>query len=141
MNTLVEVINDLDCLDDDNHKCDNCQWEKERFVCSRAQCIYLDALHYLKMYKELAEDAELFAEWKEQRKKNPPLPWDKLRTMTGKPVWIEWAGTPQWGIIADIYLDMFGYEKVSFSVATIGHMRMSEQDYGLRWLAYEKERK
>lgn len=52
MQTLDEVIEDVDYLNDDNHKCDNCQWEKQRFICSRDQCVYLDALHYLKEYHE-----------------------------------------------------------------------------------------
>lgn len=55
----------------------------------------MDALQYLKWYKELADDSEEFAEWKE----NPPLTWDELRTMEGKPVWVEYAGGGDWMLV------------------------------------------
>ena len=45
-----------------------------------------DALQYLKWYKELADDSEAYAKWRE----NPPLTWDELKTMEGKPVWVEY---------------------------------------------------
>lgn len=47
--------------------------------------ILIDALQYLKQYKELADDSEAFAEWRE----NPPLTWDELKTMEGKPIFVK----------------------------------------------------
>ena len=59
--------------------------EKDRFWVDRET--YNDALCYLRMYKELADDSEAYREWRE----NPPLTWDELKGMEGKPVWLEYG--------------------------------------------------
>lgn len=59
-----------------------------------------DALYYLRMYKELADDSEAFAAWRE----NPPLTWEELRQMEGKPVWVELGLLkPRWYLIEGFY--------------------------------------
>ena len=46
---------------------------------------FAEALHYLKEYRKLDSlDAVAFSE-----DDNPPLTWDELKTMEGKPVWVE----------------------------------------------------
>ena len=54
-----------------------------------------DALHYLKGYRDLKETMDWHEEMENIRNNltnllmNPPLTWDELRTMEGKPVWVE----------------------------------------------------
>jgi hypothetical protein len=68
------------------------------------------------IYEMKFSAAEAIKAWnKAMGKDNPVLTWDELKTMTGKPVWIECDGSGKWDIIADIYKDMFGFDKIAFS--------------------------
>lgn len=89
-----------------------------------------DALQYLKWYKDLADDSEAFVAWKE----NPPLTWDELKGMKGKPVWVENLFYKKWLIAYqinenDIIFDGNGFYTQAFVI-----------DYGKSWQAYRKER-
>lgn len=47
-----------------------------------------DALHYLKVLQKMQKAQPVTkGEWDELY--NPPLTWDELRAMEGKPVWVE----------------------------------------------------
>ena len=103
----------------------------------------IDALKYLEMYKELANDSALFAKWKE----NSPLTWNELGTMEGRPVWVEeydpiddnkgWRmarwNLIQWANSEDnvIYFVNDEWDQ------TVYHL----SDYGKTWTAYRKERR
>lgn len=96
MRTLNEVIKAIEiCKNPDiNRSCKDCPMPDDQM------CInYLleDALQYLKWYKELADNSEAFAEWKE----NPPLTWDELCRidMIGEPVWN--SATRRWMLLID----------------------------------------
>ena len=111
-----------------------------------------DALHYLKEYRSdkamWEADRKGHLDWIEQYKearekhqqavielkKNPPLTWDELRTMEGKPVWIENMFYKKWLIAyqineSDIIFDGNGFYTQAFVI-----------DYGKSWQAYRKER-
>ena len=95
MKTLDEVIKDIECKGI-SYCCypqkDDCPYHC-KFSCD-------DALHYLKEYKEkekvlkirMAEFKrgfeQLGIEWA-RIKDNPPLTWDELHEMEGKPIWVE----------------------------------------------------
>ena len=66
-------------------------------ICARELDCYCcrEAVHYLKMYKELAKESTLFAEWKE----NPPLTFTEVREMLDKPVWMEWNNVKGWRLV------------------------------------------
>ena len=95
--------------------------ERDRFWVDRQT--YNDALHYLKTYRENQQTCiensrkakkarELYLEsaeelnalrdyWAEQQE-NPALTWDELKTMEGKPVWVEYGKDlcmKSWGVI------------------------------------------
>ena len=127
MKTLDEVIKAFEwCCNDDNDDCDECPYDGEDDGCHQRN---LDALHYLREYRKLDSlDAVAF-----QEDDNPPLSWDELHTMEGKPVWVEqtfthkkytgWVinkGTDELALITDAR---------SFDRAT----------YGKTWQAYRKE--
>ena len=108
-----------------------------------------DALHYLKEYRD---DRENFSEaisncgkalnkyimdihTLAQQEENSPLTWDKLKSMEGKPVWVENQFYKRWLIAykvnrEDIIFDGNGFYTQAFSV-----------DYGKAWQAYRKEQK
>ena len=117
----------------------------------------VDALHYLKEYREKQKTLEikeaeykrgfeqLGVEWS-RIKNNPPLTWDELKQMEGKPVWVElnseYGNFSHWGIIRNFlkigcefeYMELLGYyDIVSFSVI--------KEYQGKEWQAYRKERK
>ena len=127
MKTLDEVI-------EAQERCEtypNCHF---CYLHSGPMCEWIrDALQYLKWYKELADDSEAYAEWKE----NPPLTWDELKSMEGKPVWIEdGLENGEWCII----------ECFTESGRFIAHDRYADDtvfkaiDMGNMWQAYRKER-
>lgn len=93
-----------------------------------------DALQYLRWYKELADDSEAFAKWKQ----NPPLTWDELRTMDGKPVWATFDNENGTWYIAKVYDD----EVVLYEWGQeFGERISGTWDYTpKRWQAYRKER-
>ena len=56
-----------------------------------------DALHYLKHLQDYYEMS------REHHEPNPPLTWDELKQMEGKPVWVEFEKNGNhWLIITDI---------------------------------------
>ena len=115
-----------------------------------------EALHYLKMYRsdqiewdanrkawDLVEEDLISARMKHiARLKeldigtlNEPLDWDELRTMEGKPVWVECKYFhSQWAIITGVY-DC----KISFIGDRLLDSELKE-DQGDVWKAYRKER-
>lgn len=62
------------------------------------------------------------------------LTWDELRTMKGKPVWIERKSYAEWVLITDVlqdiwYVDSYGYT-----------MHVNRYNLGKTWKAYRKEK-
>ena len=108
--------------------------ERDRFWVDRDT--YNDALHYLKEYRKLDSlDAVAFPE-----DDNPPLSWDELKAMEGKPVWIEAESLSvgvspywkNWHIIKSFSNDEFMYCNDGFEWA--------KEMQGRLWQAYRKER-
>ena len=102
-----------------------------------------DALHYLKAYRDGKDDlTALRAYWKEQYD-NPPLTWDELKTMKGKPVWVEWIsgcwkGSSKWVLINGIDDLMIMFTAIDVAMESYGgHFR--EISLGKTWQAYRKE--
>ena len=135
MKTLNEVIKSFEwCVTDDHDECDGCPYNTGKDTDCHERNI--DALHYLKAYKEDKDDlTALRAYWAEQQA-NPALTWDELKNMVGKPVWVEALLYKQWAVIAYI-----GEEYIRFEGANLYapecRIYMGE-DNG--WQAYRKER-
>ena len=116
--------------------------------------VLVDAIHYLEEYRsdkaiwEVTRNGYLdwIDQYKESREKyqqavielekNPPLSWDELKQMVGKPVWVEFlkdgeSYDAEWIIIQDINnwcmgdTQRFAYQKL---------------DYSDKWQAYRKEK-
>lgn len=132
MITLDEVINKVESAW-------VCPSSDESSECCELMEVRDDILQYLKWYKELADDSEAFAEWKE----NPPLTWDELKTMEGKPVWIE-ADNGQEQFKHWFIIDEFTFSDIpglQIMWCLNNSFRFWEADIGKTWQAYRKEKK
>jgi hypothetical protein len=117
--------------------------------------VFPDALHYLKEYRSdkamWEADRKGYLDWIEQYKearekhqqavielkKNPPLTWEELKTMEGKPVWVELGLLrPRWYLIEGFNGDqMVGVDALSVRVPFY-----KDDIYTGGWQAYRKER-
>lgn len=74
---------------------------------------------------------------------NPPLTWDELRTMEGKPVWMEDdTGTKfyrGWAIVLDFEVANGNY--LHYECDDYSETCVDVEDIGKTWNAYRKERK
>ena len=98
----------------------------------------VDALHYLKEYRDLKEMTDWHEEMENIRNNltnllmNPPLTWDELKQMEGKPVWVEYEGyKPMWDIV-DKIIDKRTIETYK--------CMLHDEGIGIHWQAYRKER-
>ena len=101
-----------------------------------------DALEYLKKLKQIEAKIEKIAignvEDTLSKMDNPPLTWDELKQMKGKPIWIKLLGNDHWkgwDVIAGFDEDDFGVAMV-----TVHNDDYYKLDLGKRWQAYRKER-
>ena len=104
-----------------------------------------DALHYLKEY----HDIKATMDWHEEMELirngivNPPLTWDELRKMEGKPVWIDSVPlVRRWVIIKKFHpiggnKNLFDMEVEDGAHFLRKNMRRDDPAW---WLAYRKER-
>lgn len=112
-----------------------------------------DAIHYLKEYKNTDENykkaiahvTEVIDHYEKMvadylAVNNPPLTWDELKTLEGKPVWIEHPETKigRWIVIAKI---TGRNEDLACMNATDAWGSYWKKYQGLEWQAYRKERK
>ena len=137
MKTIDEVIKALELCSTDDDPCDKCpytEFDKNGvWACSMCGDFAEDALHYLKEYRT-TQTAYIKA--MADLEDNPPLTWDELHTMKGKPVWIEekdYKG--HWAVINDFDTTQFGVEYVQLESEFYDKAYM-----GTDWQAYRKER-
>lgn len=140
MKTLDEVIQAQEiCL---RGACDKCSYDNSNFdICDVK--LQSDVLYYLKEYREMKkhlaclDDAEIRGD-DTQIINNPPLTWDELKTMEGKPVWVEYEGfAPDWEVIEYIGNTKWKCGEIIETHLSILH----KEDQGKTWNAYRKERR
>ena len=121
--------------------------------------ILQDAMSYLNEYRSdkliWESDRKHYEDWIEQYKdsrdkhqqavkemlKNPPLTWDELKEMVGKPVWIQWTvmgvwAYGNWNLIQDADEDRIWFVDKDGDVFD----ELEKEDQGHLWQAYRKER-
>ncbi len=132
MKSLDEVINALSiCHQTDTHRlCKGCPYPDDS-GCLNA--LLTDAFDWLRIYQD-----EIIQYRKDLR--NDPLTWDELRTMEGKPVWVEELGrkyaTPHWAIHNGIMDGYDGDENLYLQPFEV----LTKYTLGKTWQAYRKER-
>ena len=129
MKTIDEVIEELQYWDT-CHEYPECFYDDE---------VTRDALNYLKKYKRVQNKIEKIAlgniEDTLDKLDNKPLTWDELKTMEGKPVWVEAELINGWVIVEIRDSFMKGREYIKF-----GLLELSNKDLGKTWQVYKKER-
>ena len=146
MKTLNEVIKAEEICSQIDAECSKCPYK----ATAKGWCEEKDrdALHYLKEYRDECNNIinvhddciRLRDEMAEElNKMNPPLTWDELEAMEGKPVWIELAYQMAWGLNDGTYIDAFGHEVVTIKVLhDLWHLDKAQM--GKVWQAFRKER-
>jgi hypothetical protein len=129
MKTLDEVIRAYELCLDKYIKCNECPYHERG--CPDAKKV--DALHYLKEFQGLSK---MWNDHLDKEQANPALTWDELRTMEGKPVWVEALLYKQWAVIAYVGDDHIRFEGANL-YAPECRIYMGK-DNG--WQAYRKER-
>lgn len=173
MKTLDEVIKGFECCNSINcAECPYANWDNTDVVRCDPTNKDDDALHYLKAFRDAknALDAdrektiEAYCQWKDAREKleaqtslmmwvdkhfqfeisdNPPITWDELKTMEGKPVWVEVDEKYKGWVMVGKFYSFFEYEDVDAHVNLYyfgRSMEYSKEMYGFYWQAYRKER-
>ena len=154
MRTLDEVI---EIASDWTNGFDEMFFEKQMLHYLRA---FRDAKNVLDAERERAIEA--YCQWKDAKEKleaqtsqmmwvdkhfqfeisdNPPLTWDELNGMEGKPVWVEYnlhlceeAHSQRWIIIEQFYPWRLDDELIYYGGFVFGKKEMGET-----WKAYQKE--
>lgn len=155
MKTLEDVIKAYECKKSIEDKCNKCPYFYEcddKYHCE-CEARDNDTLHYLKtiettenLYHNAVNELN---KWKDEDWKDRclPLTWDELKTMEGKPVWVEYLKPvwveldgaiydAEWCIVKDINDD------VMHDTEGYGYGRANKygDGYGVGWQAYRKER-
>ena len=149
MKTLDEVIKKIEaCIEADGH-CPACPYE----VSESCGDMDADALHYLKNYLDTKEWLDLekrnyaeaiknceraeakYTQMTIDMNRNDPLTWDELKTMEGKPVWVEGDRGNMWIIVG-----AFPRWMPDAFADSVPNIWWKKEDLGKTWQAYKKER-
>lgn len=133
MKTLDEVIKALEyCGDGNSNTCIGCPYAD---VDGEAACFdhdREDALQYLREYQRLQI---AFLKALADLEDNPPLTWDELKGMEGKPVWVEHRLFKGWRLI--------GWQANDHMMNLVGpyseQLPLFADGCGSDWQAYRKE--
>lgn len=135
MKTLDDVIDaERHCI---SGGCKGCPYEEEEDGCKCDE----DALHYLKEYKQdhmtMVEAAKSLTAKEHELAQNDPLTWTELKSMIGKPVWIEARNGSRWIVIESIRERVFADGEY---LKATNNGEFYDKDFGELWQAYRKER-
>ena len=144
MKTLNEVIKANECCDHGelDSKCEDCPYNGIDACCAERET---DTLYYLKDMKNLEEDYDILYNkyWREfnQQQANPPLTWDELKQIEGKPIWVvrtEKYCIPHWAIVEKVY----EWDSIPYGTLLLqpDDEELFLSDQGKIWQVYRKER-
>ena len=138
MKMLDEVVKAMEYCKNHDWCGEECPYRDEDI------CYEEDALHYLEEYQRYQNTPSrnghmALVDYFEESQKNPPLTWDELRTMEGKPVWIESESisvgvSPYW---KDWYI-VKSFTDDEFMYCNDGY-EWNKEMQGRIWQAYRKE--
>lgn len=87
--------------------------------------------------EEISADYVALKQWWAEQQENPPLTWDELKTLKGKPVWVEYENyVSDWEIIENV--GTFKWADSLFVETNRSILHKEDQDK--TWQAYRKER-
>lgn len=136
------------------YRSDKIKWEADRksyqgFVDSyiksrdKHQAAVIELKHKEKEVNDILTDYVALKQYWAEQQENPPLTWDELKTLEGKPVWVEADNGQEkfkhWFIIDEFTdSDMPG---IQIMWCLNNSFKFWEADLGKTWQAYRKERK
>lgn len=143
MKTLDKVIRANECCDhgEPDSRCEDCPYNGIGACCAERES---DALHYLKVLQKMQKAQPVTkGEWDELY--NPPLDWETLKQMEGKPVWVEYNlqigdkefrdKSKRWCIIGEFK----PWKDTEITITENGFV-LSKREQIKDWQAYRKER-
>ena len=144
MKSLTTVIEVLESCKNDAIECFECPMRHE------TECeVKSVALEYLKEYQSAKDDLDekrlKYMKYMTELEDNPPLTWEQLKQMEGKPIWIELLNHDMWDdpshrVDSDWWV-IGEVRKDDIILATyLDEMELCEEDIGVSWQAYRKER-
>ena len=140
MKTLDEVIKAYEiCLNINETSCRGCPYTEfnaeGKWACSLCGNCTEDTLSYLKEYRTLQYG---YIKAMADLEDNPPLSWDELKQMEGKPVWIVPEEEKGYWFVIEFFNNnsYYGGDRVIFTNDVI----LNRCDLGKTWQAYRKER-
>ncbi len=134
------------------YRSDKVMWEADRksyqgFVDSyiksrdKHQAAVIELKHKEKEVNEILTDYVALKQWWAEQQENLPLTWDELKTMEGKPVWIEGCGFSGFWVIID-YFSVGDEDFIALGgkCDEFWKQDMTDENNGTSWQAYRKER-
>lgn len=152
MKTLDEVIDDFEKAYDLERRCENCSGclGQENGCPNDGTESIPDALSYLKKYRDnkkylrywtekaISEQQNIIDGYMIQKNEdNPVLTWEQLKTMEGKPVWVEQCNGDTKGWILILRTN---YDVINCTTKHDNSFYLYKSSYGEKWQAYRKER-
>lgn len=140
MKTLEENILGLELCSGTIDYCNECPYKTSEYIKDYQTCdeyevplMMLDAVYYLKKYKELLKT------WNEKKEKeDKPLTWNEIRQMEGKAIWIKnlISESSEWYIIRYVYED----RTISLTNRWGEDITLSEWRMNDSWQGYRMEK-
>ena len=173
LDDVIKTLELCSMDDDPCDKCPYTEFDKNgEWACSMCGDFAQDALHYLKEYRKKKAELEFLkreikstneymqakikaeedAEWRKAYDKvfhpnfdNPPLTWDELQQMEGKPVWMESHGNitefTGWVIVRNVLEDRAYFILSHYDGEFLTYeMAFPDVTFGTTWYVYRKER-
>jgi hypothetical protein len=138
MKTLDEVITANECCDhgEPDSRCEDCPYNGIGACCAERET---DALQWLKGYRAHIELDKLRDKCETE---NDPLSWDELRTMEGKPVWVETKTKGGRWMILSYFGNVYKPDDtVMFASGYYGGTSTCyKKNMGITWQAYRREK-
>lgn len=137
MKNLDEVITANECCDhgEPDSRCEDCPYNGIGACCAEREA---DALQWLKGYRAHIELDKLRDKCETE---NDPLSWDELKSMGGKPVWVEYSGyTPNWEIVENTGAVRGSTGDFTGRFVETNMSILRKEDQGITWKVYRKER-
>ena len=134
------------------YRSDKLQWEadKKAYGDERQKAIHATKKareRYIALAKDTKDELAVLRDFWAKQQGNPPLTWDELCKMKGKPVWVEWqCGTfaehGRWAIVFRVNADIMNFATIDDTAdgynGYVGHDWKA--NYGTEWQAFRKER-
>jgi len=99
-----------------------------------------DAITFMQAYRDDKDDLTALRAYRKEQQENNALTWEQLKQMEGKPVWVEEKPDNEWIGYWNVVKRLETFDDGSESILFISSEYYDEENYGIEWQAYRKER-